>query len=349
MAESVSTMHDEELVDRLVNKSIEAFMVGIELYNKPTITYRIEGFSFFITNAWELMLKAHLISQNGERFIYFKDNPDRTIDLSKAIRLIYTNDKDPLRKNLEKVINLRNTSTHYITEDYETAYAPLFQSTVINYATELERLFGKDITQSIAQNFLTLSVNLASLNDKEINGKYSPEMAKKFINLRNDINATDDITSNSVRYSIPIEQKLFITKKDKDADFIVAVDRNADTSLTIAKELRDPSKTHKYSYNNVVYAVNTKLSTNKIPFSVKILHPQKGGPTERTKFTTNDLKLFINFYDLKSQEEYAFPHKFGNRTEYSYSQKLIDFIVDEIKKDPKKVIANIKHALKNKQ
>ena len=342
-------MKDKELVERLVNKSIEAFMVGIELYNKPTITYRIEGFSFFITNAWELMLKAYLISQHGGSFIYFKDKPGRTIDLSKAIRLIYTNDKDPLRKNLEKVIDLRNTSTHYITEDYETAYAPLFQSTVINYANELGKLFGKDITQSIAQNFLALSVSLESLSDSEVQGKYSPEMAQKFIKLRNDINATDEIVTNSDRYAIPIEQKLYITKKPQEADFTVSVDRNADTSLTIAKELRDPSKTHKYSYNNVVNAVNGKLSTKNIPFSVKIHNPHKSGPINRTTFTTNDLKLFINFYDLKSNQEYVFPHKFGNRTEYSYSQRIIDFIISEIKKDPNNVIQNIKLALKNKQ
>jgi len=38
----------EKLEDKLVEKSIEAFIVGLELYNKPTIKYRIEGFSFFI-------------------------------------------------------------------------------------------------------------------------------------------------------------------------------------------------------------------------------------------------------------------------------------------------------------
>lgn len=48
------------LSDRLIEKSKEAFIVGIELYNKPTIKYRVEGFSFFICNAWELMLKSHI-------------------------------------------------------------------------------------------------------------------------------------------------------------------------------------------------------------------------------------------------------------------------------------------------
>lgn len=42
----------ENLSERLVNKSVEAFIMGLEIYNKPTIKYRIEGFSFFICNAW---------------------------------------------------------------------------------------------------------------------------------------------------------------------------------------------------------------------------------------------------------------------------------------------------------
>ena len=46
----------EEIKQKLVDKSIEAFIMGLEIYNKPTIKYRIEGFSFFICNAWELML-----------------------------------------------------------------------------------------------------------------------------------------------------------------------------------------------------------------------------------------------------------------------------------------------------
>ena len=33
---------------RLVDKSIEAFILGLEIYNKPTIRYRVEGFSFFV-------------------------------------------------------------------------------------------------------------------------------------------------------------------------------------------------------------------------------------------------------------------------------------------------------------
>ena len=58
----------ENLSKRLVDKSVEAFIMGLEIYNKPTIKYRIEGFSFFICNAWELMLKAHIIKGTSKNF-----------------------------------------------------------------------------------------------------------------------------------------------------------------------------------------------------------------------------------------------------------------------------------------
>lgn len=92
-----------KLYENLLNKSIEAFILGIEIYNKPTIKYRVEGFSFFICNAWELMLKAHILNSFGENELYYKDNPERTITLENCIKKIFTNDKDPLRKNLEKI------------------------------------------------------------------------------------------------------------------------------------------------------------------------------------------------------------------------------------------------------
>ena len=53
-----------------MDKSIEAFVMAIELYNKPSIKYRVEGFSMFICNSWELMLKAHMIKLFGDKNDY---------------------------------------------------------------------------------------------------------------------------------------------------------------------------------------------------------------------------------------------------------------------------------------
>ena len=146
--------------------------MGLEIYNKPTIKYRVEGFSFFICNAWELMLKAHIINLYGEKNIYYKDSEERTITLELCIKKVFTDKHGALRKNIERIIELRNISTHFITEDYEYIYAPLFQACVVNYVEKIKEFHNKDITDYIAQNFLTLSVKINNLDTNEIKGKY---------------------------------------------------------------------------------------------------------------------------------------------------------------------------------
>ena len=86
-------MDNNTLIEKFIEKSQEAFIVGLELYNKPTLKYRVEGFSFFICNAWELLLKAHLIKELGEKSIYYPDKPNRSISLENCIRKIMTNEK----------------------------------------------------------------------------------------------------------------------------------------------------------------------------------------------------------------------------------------------------------------
>ena len=94
--------------EKLLEKSKEAFVMAIEIYNKQTIKYRVEGFSFFICNAWELMLKAYLIREYGEKSIYYKDNQERTITLENCLQKVISNEKAPLRKNLNKIIFLHH-------------------------------------------------------------------------------------------------------------------------------------------------------------------------------------------------------------------------------------------------
>ena len=128
--------------------------MAIEVYNKPTIRYRLEGFSFFICNAWELMLKAHLINKEGENTIYYSDKPNRTISLDVCVQRVFTNINSPINKNLSKIIELRNTSTHFITEEYEMVYVPLLQACVFNYVDKMKEFHNIDMTKIIPENHI---------------------------------------------------------------------------------------------------------------------------------------------------------------------------------------------------
>ena len=317
----------ENLSQRLVDKSIKAFIMGLEIYNKPTIRYRIEGFSFFICNAWELMLKAELLNRNIS--IYYKDNPDRTLSLENTVKKIYSDENTRIRLNLEKIIELRNISTHFITEDYEIKYAPLFQACVLNFINEIQRFHTTDVTEFISQNFLTISASYEPLSNEQIRLKYPPEIAEKFIQQSNEIDVLTE-EYNSDKFAIGIKQNLYITKKKAEADFVVSISKDSSTEVAIVKDLKDPSDTHKYSFANVISVVSDRLNKKNIKLGYK------------NGFNQHVLNLIINFYSIKQEEKYAYCHKIGNSEQYTYSQTFIEFIVIEIEKDPQRFVESLK-------
>lgn len=317
----------DEIKQKLVDKSIEAFILGLEIYNKPTIKYRIEGFSFFICNAWELMLKAELLNRNEN--IYYSDKSGRTLSLEPTIKKIYSDKNTRVRLNLEKIIELRNISTHFITEDYEAKYAPLFQACVLNFVNEIKRFHNIDISNYISQNFLTITANYEPLSNEQIRLKYPPEIAERFIQQSNQIDVlTQEYDSD--KFAIPIKQNLYITKKKDEADFVIAMASESPNKVAIVKELKDPANTHKYAFNNVIAVVNNRLSKSNIKLGYK------------NGFNSYVLNLFIEFYDIKSDNKYSYKHSLGNSTSYTYSERLIDFIINEIKKNPDGFVESLK-------
>lgn len=332
----------ENLPERLTKKSIEAFLMGLEIYNKPTIHYRVEGFSFFICNAWELMLKAHLVKQNGNDSIYFNDNPDRTISLENAIKEVFTNNKDPLRNNLEKIIELRNTSTHFITEDYEIIYAPLFQACVFNFIEKMSDFHQIDVTNYVTQSFLSLVIKEDDLDPSLIRAKYSTETAERLLSTKKELNELEK--ANNPSFSIEINHNFYITKKINEADATVRIAKDGEIPVQIIKEQKDPSNTHKYSQGHCVREINKILTREKIEF--EFIDPIS--KKTRRKFTTGDFQLFLKFYELKTNERYTYRHVIGNMVSYSYSFSTIEFIVNEVRKDPKNVVKNVKREMRKR-
>lgn len=54
------------------------------------------------------------------------------------------------------------------------------------------------------------------------------------------------------------------------------------------------------------------------------------------------LKLVMDFYDVKSEPKFAYKHEFGKNERYTYSQQFVDFVFDEIKKNPDKFVESLR-------
>lgn len=314
------------LCEKLLEKAKEAFLLSIEIYNKPTIKYRVEGFTFFICNAWELMLKSYLIKRDGEESIFYKDNKERSISLEVCIKTLFTNNKDPLRKNLEAIVQLRNQSTHLVTEEYELIYVSIFQACIFNFVEKIKEFHDFDVSELIPQNFLNLVTSINELSEENIRAKYPAKISDKIISLSS--NLSPMVAENNNKFAIRIITENYLTKnQNKATNNIYIVKNKADAEpVKIIKQLQDPNETHKYPMKRLNKEVERKLKQNGIDF----------------KMNQHVFILFNKAFDLKANPAMCYEYKGHAQPSYTYSQKAVDFIVAEIRRDPQNIIENLK-------
>lgn len=315
--------------EKFIEKSKEAFIMAIEIYNKPTIKYRVEGFSFFICNAWELMLKAYMIKTKGEQSIYYEDKKEKTFALELCVKKIFTNEKDPMRRNLIKIIELRNTSTHFVIEEYEMIYIPLFQACVLNFVRKMEEFHGINMNEAIQYNFLNLCVNIKSLDEKLVANRYSLEIFNKFIETKDNLDSMID--ENNHAFAIKIEHHHFITKDKNKATSFVHIGNEYKDGVKIIKEIKDPISTHKYTMKSANIEITKKLKSKDIEF----------------KMNQHYFMLFNEAYGIKENIDYCYRYQpDGGQPRFTYSYKVIDLIVGEVQKDPENIIKRLKNKIK---
>lgn len=318
---------NNELINNMLDKSEEAFLMAIEIYNKPTIKYRLEGFAFFICNAWELLLKSKMLTES--KSIYYPDKPNRTISLSNCVSSIFTNDKDPIRKNLEILIGLRNTTTHYVIKEMDTIYLPFMQSNVLNYSQKLFEYFGRDITEKINSSFMTLVVNNEEISDEMILSNYGNNIFDRYIKVKNETQKIINDNSNE-KLAIKIDLNVKIVKDKKDAKTTFRIAKEGEEPVRIIKELKDTNLTHCFNQKRVRELVIDNLKRRGIEI----------------KFTQYDLKLICDKFDLKNNEKYFYKHILTNS--WGCTQQLVDFITDLFIKEPS-ILDIIKQELKSQK
>lgn len=251
----------------LLQKSQEAFLLALEIYNKPTITYRIEGFSFFIINAWELLLKARLIETSGnEKVIYYKKSRGqerRSLSIEDCLKRVFPED-NPVKKNLDSITKIRNAATHFLVEELEVIYTGLFQSAVLNYVTYLAQWFSLSITDRCSPAMLSLFTDVKDIDSVKLKKKYDPYILE-FIQSEQERLTKTRTTENSIEYSIPIDYKLALVKSPGKADIVLSKGLDGDKMGIIIEVPKDVNETHPLIQKGVVEEVKKRLPS--VPFN----------------------------------------------------------------------------------
>ena len=82
---------------------------------------------------------------------------------------------------MEVVGEFRNTSTHFVTDEYELFYGPILQECVKLYEEKLRELHGIEISDRIPENCLALSVRRGDVDYDVIKARYPREVVETAI------------------------------------------------------------------------------------------------------------------------------------------------------------------------
>lgn len=166
------------LFQKFVDKSHAAMVGAIEVYNKPTFSYREETFCILAINAWELLLKAKLLKEgkNDPKCIQVREprklksgakstkhmtvkknrtGNAMTMQLSAcitALEKVGTPINRQTLLNLDSLIDVRDNATHFIVPSalLQRNVLELACANVRNYVTLSKDWFDKDFSTSLS-------------------------------------------------------------------------------------------------------------------------------------------------------------------------------------------------------
>ena len=157
----------------LVEKSIAACCAAIEIYNKPVVSHRHEAFAILVVSSWELLLKARLLKEAGNRMQAIYDmvpvarkdgTPGRrlaakknragnpaTISLGAAIHRVGQLSVKALdaacRENLLLLTEIRDNAIHFVNDDRDVAMRvhEIGTASLVNYVAAIVDWFDQDL------------------------------------------------------------------------------------------------------------------------------------------------------------------------------------------------------------
>lgn len=150
-------------------------IAALEVYNKPDFKYREETFAVLAINAWELLVKAKILTESGNKlssiYVYEKrqkpggaqskkryirrnraGNP-MTIGLGRGLALLDNmgagHVEPTLRANLEALIEVRDNAVHFANEHagLSKAVQEIGTASVQNFVAMVQRWFGRDLSE----------------------------------------------------------------------------------------------------------------------------------------------------------------------------------------------------------
>lgn len=231
--------------DQLADKSIQAALAAIEIYNKPDFKYREETFSILMINAWESLLKAKILQNELEHmevlYIMDKNNPGgfiqsrsgnyKTITIGDAIKKV---DLDlTLKNNLFILIELRDNAIHFRNDSpiLNTKLLEIGTASLHSYLEMCKEWFNRDLSK---YNFFIMPMSFFhpyEMKSYSVNSEsVQTQNLLRYIGNKEKEYPHDPLSAHSISLRLEtkfVKSKMLIDPKDPDAISITVDEEDA--------------------------------------------------------------------------------------------------------------------------
>jgi hypothetical protein len=320
---------------RLVNNSVDAYVLSLETINRLSVESRLESFCMLLCNAWELLLKARIVELHGRGAIYYPKKPGenrRTLSGVACARLVFSNKQLNIRLNLEKVIELRDECTHLVIATVPSDIIELLQSCVLNYHKCLENWFEMSLANRIPVGMMTLVFDIAPMSSgiTVLRQSLGAEEIKFLTKFQAEIKNEAWILGNPSEYVAHIEHKVMVVNKPGQAD-VQLVGGEGGTPVHIVERAKDPARTHPLYRKDAIKKIRSRIPGSYL-------------------FNEYSFDAMCDAMNARQRGEWHFKMELdGSRSQYS--EALVDAMVQRINSDPscveraRKALSDKKRAL----
>lgn len=314
--------------DKILDKSIQAVLSAIELYNKPNFAYREESFCILMTNAWELLLKAKILKDNKnnlktlyiptssktktdqprQRFKYKKTRSGNFMTLGIS-ELINREVQDMnLRKHLDILIELRDASVHFYNTSafLQRQILGIATASLKNYQTTLDEWFGRNLNE-FNLSLIPIAFEVPENFDLTLLNQESEEVKKIFAFIENSRCQVEKESVHTITFNIDVKLNRneggIRVSYDKEGVPIFQEDEESFKKkypldyTTLVEKLKD--RYVDFKANTRFHQICTEIKKDEKLFKLRYLDVQNKKGQKKPYYSNNAFKEFDKYYTRK--------------------------------------------------
>ena len=246
----------------------------------------------------------------GERHFFVKFCPNY------CLKKIFLNENDPVRRNIERVTDLRDEAVHLVISQVPKDVLALFQACVLNYHKRLVEWFNISLSDRVSVGMMTIVYDFSpeqfDLQSPILRRQLGSDAAQYLTQFQAEVRQEFENLGKPAEFSIDIHYKLALVQKVGDADIELAKGESS-AATRIVEVPKDPSKTHPHRQKEVVEQVNTVLNG-------------------ADKINAFDIQCTVKVYEIRKRPEFYYRGTVkGSPTQYS--QAFVDWLLKQHSND----------------